>query len=134
MSGKPVTLLSRTDLFSPDLLMNRIAEVKLTRVTLTPPCFEALMNYVSKNPRDKDKLASVTHWFVSGGRLKVEAGRKFFSNFSGVYKSGVFLVAFYGMTETLGEATFEVFFNVEDLNKKVAPGLGTLSMGVPISK
>lgn len=64
----------------------------------------------------------------------MEAGRKFFSNFSGVYKSGVFLVAFYGMTETLGEATFEVFFNVEDLNKKVAPGLGTLSMGVPISK
>lgn len=44
------------------------------------------------------------------------------------------LIAMYGMVEVVGEAAFEVFYNAEDLEKKISPVLGILSSGGPISK
>lgn len=132
LSGKPLNLLSKEDVTSPGNLVERVAAMKLTRLTLTPPEFEGLVAHVAENPGVKGKLGSITHLFVSGGRLKVETGRRFFTLFSGVYKSGLFLVAMYGMVETGGEASYEVFFNGADLEKKMAPLLGTLSVGTPM--
>jgi len=93
-----------------------------------------LIEEAINNVASREKLASLTHLIVTGDSLTESMARKFFTVFPTALASGKMLIATYGTTELLGEATYEIFQSVDDLVlKSLEQDPEILSVGVPIT-
>ncbi|ODM92294.1 Bacitracin synthase 3 [Orchesella cincta] len=126
LNGKPLVVFDKRDMESTTRLINTIANTKVSRLSLTPPQFTALINTASK--AEQLPIPSVKIWTITGNMLVPSVYKNFFRLFSNY--NDVVILFMYGSVEVAGQATYELYEDLHDLERKTLDGVP--SVGTPI--
>ncbi|KAL4707041.1 hypothetical protein ACJJTC_014320 [Scirpophaga incertulas] len=124
LHGRTLVILSKETTRDPQKLVNVLSDHQVQRLVLVPTLLRSLLMYLSLNPSERP-LENLKLWVCSGETLSKELALKFFQYFGD--HGGYRLANFYGSTEVMGDVTFYVLENTDQLDKH-----NTIPIGVPI--
>ena len=113
LQGLPLYIFDKQVTSSPDVLIQRLEDFKITRLVLVPSLLRAILQtlkLLDEEGTGKTILSSLKLWICSGETLTKELLIAFYERFS----SGVKLCNFYGSTEIMGDVTAHVFESIKD--------------------
>lgn len=106
----------------PSKLVDLLESYKIERLVLVPTLLKSILAYLSL--RNERLLSNLKAWICSGETLTKSLAETFFKYFfDGTYQ----LCNFYGTTEVMGDVTYYVCENVEELD-----GLANVPIGYPL--
>ncbi len=106
----------------PSKLVNLLETYKIQRLVVVPTLLTSILAYLST--RNDNLLSNLKTWMCGGEALTTLHVERFFQNFNdGTHR----ICNFYGSTEVMGDVTYYVCENIEELD-----GLSNVPIGVPI--
>ncbi|CAM9786417.1 unnamed protein product [Ectocarpus sp. 6 AP-2014] len=128
LAGVPLFLPTPGAHADPLLLAPALAEVKATRITLTPSLLASMLRTTSSDT--ETLLPDVHTWFISGEALHPDLALLFRRRAA----RGARLINLYGSTEVSGDATFCTLDDIIDTERGCAGFRPSGDMGVLIGK
>jgi len=120
----PIVIIDKSFLLNPKKFIEILLQHKISRIVLVPTLLTIIVDHLSKERKSLPDLKIVV---CSGETLNVTLINKFFSTTKGNIK----LMNFYGSTEIMADATYEVFNSVDDIPGSVVDD--RTSIGKPIA-
>ncbi|CAG9794864.1 unnamed protein product [Diatraea saccharalis] len=124
LHGRTLVILPRETTRDPQKLVRVLHENQVQRLVLVPTLLRSILMYLSLEP-SKRPLENLKLWVCSGETLSKELTLKFFQYFGD--HSGYKLANFYGSTEVMGDVTYYVLENSEQLDIH-----NTIPIGTPL--
>ncbi|CAH1789321.1 unnamed protein product [Owenia fusiformis] len=127
LQGVPIVILQKGEVQNTETLLKILVKERVTRITTVPSLLKSIVLYQSMS---ENKLKSSMRLVISSGeKLPFDVAVDFFNALSNDIK----LANLYGSTETLGDVTFIVFNNVEELKNVMGKERDSVPIGVPIA-
>ncbi|CAL8075081.1 unnamed protein product [Orchesella dallaii] len=126
LNGKLLVIFDQNDINQTTKFISTIASTKVSRISLTPSQFTTLINVALKDVQLP--IPSVKIWTVTGNMLAPSVYKNFFRLFSNY--NDVVIMLMYGSVEVAGQATYELYEDLHDLERKTLDGVP--SVGTPI--
>nr|XP_049705072.1 zwittermicin A synthase ZmaJ [Helicoverpa armigera] len=124
LHGRTLVILSRETTRDPQKLVNVLADNQIQRLVLVPTLLRSILMYLSLKPTERP-LQHLKLWVCSGETLSKDLAAQFFKNFGD--HNGYKLANFYGSTEVMGDVTYYVLENTNQLD--IHP---TIPIGTPL--
>lgn len=124
LNGRTLLILSKEATRDPQQLVNALASNEIQRLVLVPTLLRSILMYISLNPTG-NPLKKLKLWICSGETLNKGLAGEFFKYFNG--DEGYQLANFYGSTEVMGDVTYYVIENADQLDL-----FNTIPIGYPL--
>ncbi|XP_059470894.1 beta-alanyl-bioamine nonribosomal peptide synthetase ebony [Neocloeon triangulifer] len=124
LQGRALVTVPRCTVGNPEKLAEVLALHQVRRLVLVPSLLRALLLVARERPK---LLNGLRLWVCSGEELHLELARDFFSAFP----SGSHLANFYGSTEVMGDVTYFLFRDPNDV-EWVKQSEARVPIGIPV--
>jgi non-ribosomal peptide synthetase component F len=123
----PIVILPKSLFLDVDLLSSTLAVQRISRIVLVPSLFVVLLNYLRSSGKSLPDLDTIV---CSGETLSLSL-IEFFFEMKHQFSCACRLLNFYGSTEVMADATYEIFDSIDHLHDKLSFE-GHTSIGSPI--
>lgn len=121
LRGRMLVIVPREVTKNPETFVQVLEKHKIQRLVLVPSLLQSMLMYLNLQNK-QDLLPSLKLWICSGETLSIALADKFFVTFHGDNR---ILANFYGSTEIMGDVTYHIMRDRNDLK---------LAEKVPIGK
>ncbi|KAF5303145.1 hypothetical protein FQR65_LT08308 [Abscondita terminalis] len=123
LNGLAVLVVPKSVTQNPEQLVPVLEKYKIERLVLVPSLLRSLLMYFNLH-KEKRFLSNLRTWVCSGETLVVSLAKEFYNYFPVDQHK---LCNFYGSTEIMGDVTYHVITNPEQLNSE-----DKIPIGLPI--
>ncbi|KAK5644614.1 hypothetical protein RI129_005914 [Pyrocoelia pectoralis] len=123
INGLSVLIIPKEVTQNPERLVSLLEKYKIERLVLVPSLLRSLLMYFDLH-KEKQFLKRLKTWICSGETLVASLAQQFYKYFSISHHK---LCNFYGSTEIMGDVTYQVISDIDQLNYQEK-----IPIGVPI--